>query len=338
LDFCDLMRQLQSHISSSGDTNVTRYGWIIAWCGAFSTALAWALCKPAVVQTEDKLTSVSAVTTIGQLKSAVVRLRPFQVSLDKPRPGDWLAEHTEDGQTFEQFLVRRPAPAPQELTTLYIQPIGNFGKTQQRLIATTSRCLGLFYGRPVKLLPTIGLQAIPLEARRINDMTQEPQILSTYVLNTVLKPKRPKDALAVLALSAEDLWPGRGWNYVFGQASLSERVGVWSIKRFGDPDASPAAFELCQARTLGTALHETGHMLGISHCTAWRCGMNGSNSLEEGDRSPLHFCAECQPKVWWSCNVEPQKHLAALIEFSSERKLAASTQYWQRALKALQAP
>lgn len=314
---------------------MTRYACGIALVGVITATVSWGSFKPAAAPTETKPATARSINTTDQLKTAVKRLRPLQVPLGKPQPGDWLAEHKEDGQTFEQFLVRRPTPAPSELTALYIQPIGDFGKTQQELIATTARCLGLFYGRPAKVLPTIGLAAIPQDAQRINDNTRETQILSTYVLDTVLKPKRPRDALAVLALSAEDLWPGKGWNYVFGQASLSERVGVWSIKRFGDPDESPEAFQLCQARTLGTALHETGHMLGISHCKAWRCGMNGSNSLEEGDRSPLHFCAECQPKVWWYCNVEPRKHVVGMIEFAKAQRLSESAEYWERALEAL---
>ncbi len=39
----------------------------------------------------------------------------------------------------------------------------------------------------------------------------------------------------MLALTTSDLWPGEGWNFVFGQASLSERVGVWSLHRLGNP-------------------------------------------------------------------------------------------------------
>ena len=273
--------------------------------------------------------------TVGALKDSVVRLRPLQQPLGKPQRGEWLAEHKENGQTFAQFIEQHPASTARELSTLYIQPIGEFGKTQSRLVATTARCLELFYGRPVKTLPTISLNTIPEDARRINSNTQRTQILSTYVLDTVLKPKRPRDALAVLALSAEDLWPGKGWNYVFGQASLSERVGVWSIQRFGNPDASPEAYRLCLDRTLGTALHETGHMLGIPHCTAWKCCMNGHNSLEESDRGPLYFCAECQPKVWWSCALDPEQHLAKMAAFARAEKLDMAADYWVNAKKAI---
>lgn len=273
-----------------------------------------------------------------QMQKLVAQLKPIQQPLPKPEPGDWLAEHKENGQTLAQYIKQFPAPTPQKLSTLYIQPIGDFGETQQKLVTITAECLEIFYGRPVKTLPGIGLDAIPESARRKRGLFgKQTQILSTYVLNEVLKPKRPADALAVLALSAEDLWPGKGWNFVFGQASLSERVGVWSIQRFGDPDESPEAFQLCLQRTLGTAVHETGHMLGIPHCTAHLCGMNGSNSLDESDRGVLHFCAECQPKVWWSCGLDPQANLKLLIDFATKHHLDNEREYWQQSLEAVSA-
>ena len=98
----------------------------------------------------------------------------------------------------------------------------------------------------------------------------------------MLKPHRPIDAVAVLGLTAEDLWPGDDWNFVFGQASLSERVGVWSLHRNGNVDGSVDEQRLFLRRTLKTAVHETGHMLSIPHCIAFQCGMNGSNSLVRG--------------------------------------------------------
>ena len=36
------------------------------------------------------------------------RLRPLADPLSPPRPGDWLAEHDEPGQTFAEYLDARP--------------------------------------------------------------------------------------------------------------------------------------------------------------------------------------------------------------------------------------
>ena len=128
---------------------------------------------------------------------------------------------------------------------------------------------------------------IPAAARREHPTWHVKQILSTYVLDEVLRPRLPADACAYIALTTSDLWPGEGWNFVFGQASLSERVGVWSIARNGDPHGGDAAFRLCLLRTLKTASHETGHMFSMQHCTLYECNMCGSNHQRGSGPPPL---------------------------------------------------
>ena len=108
-----------------------------------------------------------------------------------------------------------------------------------------------------------------------------------------------------------DLWPGPGWNFVFGQASLKERVGVWSMARNGVADGDEACAG-CARCARQTATHETGHMFGIRHCIAYECGMNGSNHAEERDRQPLEFCPECQAKLWWTLRLDPARAQRAL--------------------------
>jgi len=155
-------------------------------------------------------------------------------------------------------------------------------------------------------------------------------LLTTYLLEDLLPPRRPADAVALLALTPVDLWPGEGWNYVFGQASLTERVGVWSSARYGDPTQSDEAYHLCLTRMLKVATHETGHMFGIEHCTAYECGMNGSNSLTEADRGPLSFCPECSAKIWWSCAADPAKWYASLAEFGEKHDLKDEAVVWKK--------
>src|SRR5690606_22427518 len=109
------------------------------------------------------------------------------------------------------------------------------------------------------------------------------QILSGYVIDRLLAPRLPPDAAAYVSFTASDLWPGDGWNFVFGQASLRDRVGVWSVARYGDPAGGAAAFRQVLRRTLKVAVHETGHMFSMRHCTAYQCVMNGVNNQDESD-------------------------------------------------------
>ncbi|HEX6812845.1 MAG TPA: archaemetzincin [Planctomycetota bacterium] len=267
---------------------------------------------------------------LAALRESAQTLRPLMQAKTPPGAGDWLAEHEEEGQTFDQYAASRPNRPTAKRTTLYIQPIGDFTKAQQQLVKDTAELMGVVFGVPVKMLDPLADAAIPESARRTH--WGKKQFLSTYILDEVLLPRRPADAVAVLALTATDLFPEPSWNFVFGQASLRGRVGVWSLARYGDPERERATV---LRRTLQVATHETGHMFGIQHCTMHECGMNGSNSLPESDRAPLAFCSECELKLWWACRLDPLPRYQKLAEFAQRNGLANEEAEWRRRLEAL---
>jgi archaemetzincin len=269
-----------------------------------------------------------------RLLAIVDKLRPLQTPLDKPGPHDWLAVHPEPGQTFREYLRSDPITARGPRRAIYLQPIGEFTAAQQRVLTLTGEFLGAYFGLPVKTQPNLPLALIPPAARRHPSGGAE-QILTGYVLQEVLKPRLPEDAAAYLALTSADLWPGEGWNFVFGQASVRDRVGVWSIYRNGDPDEGDAAFRLCLLRTLKTAAHETGHMFGMAHCTAYACGMNGSNHRAESDRRPLWLCAECAAKVCWATGADPLERYRKLAAFAAAQGLKAEREFYDRCVQTL---
>jgi archaemetzincin len=157
-------------------------------------------------------------------------------------------------------------------------------------------------------------------------------VLTGYILHEILEPERPIDALEYLALTASDLWPGRGWNFVFGEANLRQRTGVWSIYRNGDPGED---FTVCLRRTLGTASHELCHALTMHHCTAFRCLMNGSNHQQERDARPLHLCPVCLRKLCWNLHVEPVAYLTKLKAFCQQNGFDAESGWYKKAIGAL---
>jgi archaemetzincin len=219
-----------------------------------------------------------------------------------------------------------------------VQPLGEFTPKQREIIELSAEYVGLYFSRPVKILETLPLATIPGRARRTHPEWGVKQILTTYVLDEVLKPRLPKDAAAYIAFTASDLWPGRGWNFVFGQASLRDRVGVWSITRNGDPAESDESFRLCLRRTLKTATHESGHMFSILHCIAYECNMCGANHRAESDRHPLYLCPECHAKVCWATNAEPVARLRRLAKFCRKNGLARERDYFEKAATRLSTP
>lgn len=276
---------------------------------------------------------VAQEPSIAQFKGLIKRLRPLHSRLSAPQPGDWLAVYPEPGQSFDQYRRCKPVLPTSERRKLYVQPIGTFSPQQQKILDLTVEFMGIYLCLPVEKQPVIPESAIPSKARR--KLQGGTQFLSHWILDDLLLPGLPKDAAARIALTATDLWPGKGWNFVFGQASTGDRVGVWSIQRFGDPAQNERAFKLCLIRALGTAVHESCHMFTLMHCRAYACCMGGSNTLEEGDRHPLWLCPECLAKLCWAMKADPVARFEALKSFCMRNGLKAEADFYGRSLKKL---
>jgi archaemetzincin len=269
------------------------------------------------------------------LDAAIKKLEPLHKKLGKPRPGDWLSQHKEDGQTFNQYLVCRPVMPRGKRNTIYIQPLGDFKAKQREIVKLTADFMKRYFSVPVKIRKDLSLKIIPAKARRRHPAWGMKQILAGYVLDDVLKPRLPKDAAAYIAFTTSDLWPGRGWNFVFGMASLRERVGVWSIYRNGDPTIDEKAFRLCLLRTIKTATHETGHMFSMQHCTLYECNMCGSNHREESDRRPVFCCPQCVAKVCWASRADPVARYRSLAVFFKKHGFETQARFCEKSIKAL---
>jgi archaemetzincin len=276
-----------------------------------------------------------ATNDIQRLELAVEKLRPLHKKLGTTQPGDWLDRFHEPGQTFAEYLKSEPVKPSGKRRAICIQPLGEFTKEQRQVVELTAGFMGRFYSLPVKIREDIPLSVIPAAARRKHPRWGMDQILTTYVLDEILVRRLPEDAAVYIAFTATDLWPGEGWNFVFGQASLSERVGVWSVYRNGDPAADKETFKLCLLRTMKTAVHETGHMFSMQHCIAYECGMCGSNHREESDRRPLWFCPECTAKVCWASGASPVEHCRRLAEFCKEQGLTTEAGFYLKSVQAL---
>lgn len=269
------------------------------------------------------------------LRRALAAVRHLHRTMRKPLPGDWLTTFPEPGQTFEEYLRSDPVRPSAERRTLYVQPLGEFTTAQRRIVALAADFMSHFFNLPVKLLPEQVIPSIPAEARRVHPEWGDRQILAAHITMKVLRPVLPADAVALIAFTSSDLYPGGDMNYVFGQASFRERVGVWSLYRLGKPDADERNFRLTLLRTLKIATHETGHMFSIKHCTKYECVMSGTNSLHETDRRPLDACPECMAKICWATNTSPRERYARLARFCEANGLDHERRFFQTSADAL---
>lgn len=272
----------------------------------------------------------------SELRKTIRKLRPLATPLSKPEPGQWLATHNEKGQTFAQYLKIRPNVLTVSRNKLYVQPIGTFRETEKKLIAASAEFLSIYFNCRVETLATKPESVIPSTAQRTHPDWGVHQLLTSHILEEILIPELPSDAFATIAFTKSDLWPGEGWNFVFGYAALRDRVGVWSLARFGDPAESDEAWKQCLLRTLKVATHETGHMFSIAHCTQYQCNMQGSNSLKESDQQPIHLCPQCHSKILHATGSIPEQRYQKLITFCGKYDLPEPKTWFEKAKAALE--
>ena len=296
---------------------------------------AYAVC-PNLLHGVSPVSQSTTPDDLANIRKTINRLKSLHAKQEKPKAGEWRAQHKEKGQTFFQYLRSRPVRFTEKRNTIYVTPIGEFTERQNELVKISCEFLSLYFSCPVKTLDPIELDEIPAKAKRIHPTWGDRQLLTSYILDEVLTPKLPKDAASSIALSSVDLWPGDGWNFAFGYASFENRVGVWSFYRNGKADGTDIEFQACLKRTLKVATHETGHMVSMPHCTAYRCNMQGSNSLPESDRQPLYCCPECHAKILFATGCDPQSRFKALASFFRKHKFKDEADFYEKSLARLQ--
>jgi archaemetzincin len=262
-------------------------------------------------------------------------IRPFYRPMGEPEPMDWLSFYPEPGQTFAEYLASNPNLPKGRRRVIYVRPLGELTAAQLRIVELTADYLERFFHLPAKVQPVLLLANVPAGSRRFNASLGTEQIKSGYLLHSVLAPLLPSDAVASIGLTASDLYPNEKMNFVFGQASLRDRVGVWSLHYLGEPDKDEREFRACLVRALKIASHETGHMFSIRHCTRYECAMNGSNSLLEVDRHPLDTCPECMAKICWATGCDPRERFERLASFFARHGMDAERWPFERAIQAL---
>ncbi|MBZ5522541.1 MAG: archaemetzincin [Acidobacteriia bacterium] len=265
-----------------------------------------------------------AIGSIQHLPQTVQRLLDpgAFAPMEKPFPQDWLSNHFEPGQTCREFLRSHPNFPDARRGTLYLLPLEEFGSGGPALPKLQSFAEAFFSMR-VKLLSAPPMHNLRSITRRENPETGRPQLLTADLLK-YLKLRLPGDAYCLLGITLHDLYPDPKWNFVFGEASLRERVGVYSFARYdpgfyGIEGTSPAErSHLILRRSFAVLAHETSHMFGLAHCIYFRCVMNGSNSLPEADSRPLRLCPVDLRKLYESVRFDPVARYAHLRDFFHE--------------------
>lgn len=257
------------------------------------------------------------ITSCCKEKGEFEKLADLDVFLGTPKSGDWLAEHKESGQTFEQYEKLVLLKPNSKKNKIYILPIGGFTSQEDSLVNATVEYLEIFYDIETVKLESIKDDIVPDTMRRLNEVGDE-QLNADYLIKKVIPKFKPKDALAIMAITGRDLYPKPSWNFVFGLATYSNGIGVTSIARY-EPNYKDFALGL--GRTIKTSAHEIGHMFKLKHCINAVCVMNGVNSLSEDDKKPNSLCSVCLKKLTLNFGFNNKVRFEKLIAFYQKYNL-----------------
>jgi archaemetzincin len=254
-----------------------------------------------------------------------------------PGPYDWLAIHNEPGQTYNEYVDSLPVKPDKKRNIVYLQPIGSFPDGESPSLSALAEFSRVFFTLEVEVTSALPPQDIRLTTR-INRFTRKRQILTTDIL-VYLMETRPSNGFCILAITMEDLYPDPTWNFVFGQASLRNRVGVFSLARY-----SPSFYGETRMRGRDKGLlfrsckvlaHEAVHMFGLPHCIYYHCLMNGSNHLAESDARPLHLCPVCLKKLYYCIDFDPLVRYNNILQFHLKNTFHEEAEWTQKRLEVL---
>ncbi len=286
---------------------------------------------------KERLAAMGDVSNLSpELQRAFLPGDDF-VPLPLPGPRDWLARYPEGGQTFAEFLRSEPNPLDDQRRLIYLQPIGEFATEYAPSLDKLREFTEAYFTLETKLLPTLTIPADQVTTR-VREGTERPQWLAADILK-ILEPQLPPDAYCLLGVTLTDLYSLTTTTYVFGQASITNRTGVFSFARF-DPtfydDPRPADVEtLILRRSCHTLAHETCHIFGMQHCIYFKCPVNGSNNLDENDSRPMQLCPVCLRKLHSTIRFDPIDRDRRLVEVYQRLGFTKEAEWINKRLKSV---
>ena len=180
----------------------------------------------------------------------------------------------------------QPVEGIERLHSIHVVPVGSLARAEgDRLTARLSRYVSV----PCRFN----------EASLENELRLLPgreQADADYLLRRLEEHPVPR-GVAVVGITEADLGLPI-LTHVFGGAREGGRTAVVSLARLRQEFYGlPPSPQMTARRAVAEILHEVGHLLGLSHCSAYDCLMHFSPDVESIDLRGLSFCPPCAEEL-----------------------------------------
>ncbi len=183
-------------------------------------------------------------------------------------------------RSANQRAELKPLPMPERVLLVALGPV------QRPLVDGVGAAVTAAYGAPVAV--GAGQQRPSFAFNKDRN-----QYHSAAVLRRLAATRGPRPD-PVLGVTSVDLFVPDA-SFVFGEADRDAGTAVISVLRLGHgPDGRPADPERVKRRAVAEAVHEIGHLLGLSHCPDSRCAMFLSHKPSDSDRKGPGLCGSCR--------------------------------------------
>jgi len=285
----------------------------------------------------ETLVAIGDTSALGpaEAEAYAVNADAYTVLPKRPPAGNWLAQQEEKGQSYKSYARRSFKCSPHgHCDTLYIVPIGVFHPIRSPPLDDLVSFARAHFGCKVQVHKAVKIKEVMANSC-VGDEGQLQLDAGSIREHLCRGMKPPRDSFCLLAITMQDLYVtknGEKWNFVFGQASAMDGVGVFSFARYdpsglflplaGWSDGEDMMEEMSERdkaqqlrRCCRVLAHEGSHVVGLKHCIHFSCLMNGSNHLQESDECPLHLCPVCLRKLAEGCGFDPLERYKALAEW-----------------------
>eukprot|EP01084_Bolivina_argentea_P300403 517993_1 len=162
-----------------------------------------------------------------------------------PSFGDWLFSQTNknevNGQNFYEWyrrsLTYKLFPT-KDTNIIGLISVGEFNISilEYKLFDILSEITSIYYQMDVKLIGSISPENKDI-THRIRKGTKLKQLLTTDIHSLLYDIKNKEENIdnnlyCLMGITMIDLYPRESWNFVFGQAQIPKRTGIFSFARY----------------------------------------------------------------------------------------------------------